>query len=232
MTNARFGWLALLTGVACTPLKMAVPTDLATDADVIQVTDRSRMTGALANESFKMAPYEVANVDRKWNSSENKSVLVYSSSETKTGYSFTFKGPQGEAKAQCGSQSQENNTKVKGFDITRSQDAIGCACEGAAASSKIQITATDGSNYGGQVTAHGNNFTVAAVMKYENGMQAHDPVGYEFRGEKLIGAVEVANPGRIWLSKTLDDQTRADLACLAAGLLLYLPPKKDGVPAI
>jgi hypothetical protein len=231
MTFARITCLALLTGTACTPLKMAVPADLATDTDVIQVTDRSRMTGALANESFKMAPYEVANVDRKWNSSEEKSSGVHSSSDTKTGYAFTFKGPQGEAKAHCGSQSQENNTHVKGFDITRSQDAIGCECEGAA-SSKIQINATDGGNYGGQVSAHSNNFTVTAVMKYENGMQAQNPVGYEFRGEKLIGAVEVANPGRVWLSKTLDDQTRADLACLAAGLLLYLPPKKDGVPAI
>ena len=188
MTHLRFIGLALLTGSACAPLKMAVPADLANDSDVIQVTDRSRMTGALANESFKMAPYEVTNVDRKWNSSENKSVRVYSSSDTKTGYSFTFKAPQGEAKGQCGSQSQQQNTSVMGFDVTTSRDAIGCVCEGAAASSKIQITASDGGNYGGQVTAHANNFTLTAGMKYENGMQAQDPVGYEFRSVKLIGA--------------------------------------------
>ena len=224
-TNPRFALLALLTGIACAPLKMAA--DLAKDADVIQVTERSRMTGALANESFKMSPYEIANVDRKWNSTQSNSILAWSAAETKTGYSFTFKGPQGDAKAQCGSQANSNNTAVMGFDITTSRETIGCACEGAAASSKVQISATDGGNYGGQVAAHATNLTLAAIMKYENGMQSHDPVGYEFRSEHLVGAVEVAMPGRLWLSKTLDDQTRADLACLAAGLLLYLPPKKD-----
>lgn len=225
--NARFACLAVLTGIACTPLKMAVPADLAKDSDTIQVTERSRMTGAFANESFKMLPYEISNVDRKWNSGQNSSVLVWSSAEAKTGYAFTFKGPAGEAKAQCGSQSNQNNTSVMGFDITTSRDAIGCVCEGAGASAKIQIKAENGDKYGGQVDAHTAKLTVSAVMKYENGMQAHDPVGYEFRGESLVGAVEVAMPGRLWLSKNLDDQVRADLACLAAGLLLYVPPKKD-----
>lgn len=226
-TNARLAYLALLTGIACTPLKMAVPADMAKDADTIQVTDRSRMTGSLANESFKMLPYEISNVNRKWNSSENKAALVFSSAEAKTGYSFTFKGPAGEAKAQCGSQSNQENTSVLGFDITSSRDAIGCVCEGAGASAKMQIKAENGDKYGGQVVAHTANLTVAAVMKYDNGMQAHDPVGYEFRGENLVGAVEVAMPGRLWLSKNVDDQVRADLACLSAGLLLYLPPRKD-----
>jgi hypothetical protein len=225
--TVRLVLLPLLIATACTPLKMGVPADLAKDADMIQVTDRSRMTGALANESFKMGAYAVTDVDRKWNSSKSSSILAWSSAETKTGYSFTFKGPQGEAKAQCGSQAESKNTAVMGFDFSSSRETIGCACEGAAASSKVQISASDGGNYGGQVAAHTANLTVTAVMKYENGMQAHDPVGYEFRGENLVGAVEVAMPGRLWLSKPLDDQTRADLACLAAGLLLYLPPKKD-----
>jgi hypothetical protein len=226
-THARFACLALLTGVACTPLKMAVPADLAKDADTIQVTDRSRMTGSLANETFKMLPYEITNVDRKWNSSQNNAALVYTSAEAKTGYSFTFKGPAGEAKAQCGSQSNQENASVLGFDINSSRDAIGCVCEGAGASAKMQIKSENGDRYGGQVVAHTANLTITAVMRYDNGMQAHDPVGYEFHGENLVGAVEVAMPGRLWLSKNVDDQVRADLACLSAGLLLYLPPKKD-----
>lgn len=46
-----FACLAQLTGFACTPRKMAVPAELAKDADTIQITDRSRMTGALANDA-------------------------------------------------------------------------------------------------------------------------------------------------------------------------------------
>jgi hypothetical protein len=46
-------------------------------ADTFRVTDRSRMTGALANESFKMLPHAIGNVVRKGNSSQHSSVLVW-----------------------------------------------------------------------------------------------------------------------------------------------------------
>jgi hypothetical protein len=218
---------SLVTGLGCTPLKMGVPADLAKEADLIQVTDRSRMTGALANEAFKMGPYEVTAVDRKWNSSSSGSISVFSSGETKTGYSFTFKGPQGESKAQCGSQAQNKNTSVMGFDISTSQENIGCVCEGPGASAKLQLAAENGEKLGGPVTAHANNLTVAAVMQFDNGMKSSVPIGYEFRSTSGVGAVDIAHPGKVWMARALDDQTKADLACLTAGLLLYLPPKQD-----
>jgi hypothetical protein len=114
-----------------------------------------------------------------------------------------------------------------GFDITTGQDDIGCVCESAGASSKIQIGSGDGDTYQGQIATRGGNFTAAAVTKYSNGSKAHAPIGYEFRAQNVVSAVELAHPGQLWMAKSLDDQTRADLACMAAGLLLYIPPKQD-----
>ncbi len=114
--------LTMASAFSCTPLRMGVPADLAQESDLIQVTDRSRMTGALANESFKMGLFEIADVDRKWSSSSGGSVLDFSANEAKTGYAFTFKTPQGEAKVQCGSKASQHNTSVMGFSITTSQD--------------------------------------------------------------------------------------------------------------
>jgi len=219
--------LTMTGGFACTPLRMGVPADLAQESDLIQVTDRSRMTGALANESFKMGPYEIANVDRKWNSSSGGSILNFSANEAKTGYAFTFKTSQGEAKVQCGSKSNQHNTSVMGFDITTSQDDIGCACEGAGASSKIQLGSGNGDTYQGQVSTRGGNFTAVAVTRYSNGSKSSTPIGYEFRTQNVVAAVELAHPGQLWMAKSLDEPTRADLACMTAGLLLYIPPKQD-----
>jgi len=219
--------LTMAGGLACTPLRMGVPADLAQQSELIQVSDRSRMTGAFANESFKMGPYEITNVDRKWNSSSSGSVLNFSASEAKTGYTFTFKTPQGEAKVQCGSKSNEHNTKVMGFDLTTSQDDIGCVCEGPGASSKIQLSAGNGDGLQGTVATRGGNLTAAAVMRFANGSKSSTPVGYEFRTQAAVSAVELAHPGQLWISKSLDEQARADVACLSAGLLLYIPPKQN-----
>jgi hypothetical protein len=227
--NKKLGLVVLTMtgGFACTPLRMGVPADLAQESDVLQVTDRSSMTGAFANESFKMGPYEISNVDRKWNSSSSGSSLNFSANEAKTGYAFTFKTPQGEAKAQCGSKANQHNTSVMGFDITTSQDDIGCACEGAGASGKIQIGSGNGDTHQSQVNTRGGNFTAVAVMRFSNGSKSSAPIGYEFRAQNVVSAVELAHPGQLWMAKSLDEPTRADLACMAAGLLLYIPPKQD-----
>jgi hypothetical protein len=49
------------------------------------------------------------------------------------------------------------------------------------------------------------------------GWACRDPPGYRLDGEDPIGAVGVAKPGRVWLSKALDERQRDDLACLFAG---------------
>jgi hypothetical protein len=217
----------VVAGLGCTPLKMGAPADLAKDADIISVTERSRMTGALANETFKLGPYEIKNVKRGWNSGDSSSGPINDTKSAKTSYGFTFKGPLGEAQAKCGSQIANETFKLLPIDVESSQINIGCVSEGAGANAKFQLAAENDDKLGGPVVAHANNLSVAAISHFSNGVRAREPVGYEFRSGPAVSAVELDYPGKVWMARSLDDQTRADLACLAAGLMLYLPPNHD-----
>lgn len=219
--------VATLATTACTPLKMGVPSDLGQDADLIPITERSRMTGALANESFKLGPYQITSVKRGWNSSSSSEGPITSSGDAKTSYGFTFKSAQGEAQVKCGSKAASETVSLIVVDIDSSQVNVGCVCEGAAANARFNLGAENDSKLEGPVLAHGNNLTIAAVMQFANGVRSREPVGYEFRTQRAVSAVDVEMPGKVWMARSLDEQTRADLACLTAGLLLYQPPRKD-----
>lgn len=52
-----------------------------------------------------------------------------------------------------------------------------------------------------------------------------DPVGYEMvSGGSAVGAVEIVNRGRVWISPSLDGMGDARMAAAAAALLIYEPP--------
>jgi hypothetical protein len=42
-------------------------------------------------------------------------------------------------------------------------------------------------------------------------------------GDGFVGAVDTLHPGHVWLDKTVEGPRRAQLTCLFAGLLLYVP---------
>lgn len=212
---------------ACTPARIAVPADLAKEAEEIQVTDRSRMTGAFANESFKMGPFQITDVDRKWNSSSGFSIGSFSSEGKKTGYSFTFKGPAGEAKAKCASEQTSKGAKLFGGTISSTAATIGCQCEGPGAQSQLVLSTNQSSTYGGQAQTRVGAFSVTAIDKCETGSCGVSTAGYDIRAQSAAGAFEIFHPGRLWLARSLAGDARADLACLAAGILLYQPPSEN-----
>lgn len=212
---------------ACTPARMAVPADLTKESEEIQVTDRSRMSGALANESFKMGPYEITKVDRKWNSSDSVSVGGFSSNDTTTGYSFTFKGPGGEAKAKCASEHKNKGLGLLGGTLGTTKVKIGCQCDGAGAKAELVLGATESTEYGGDATTRGGAFKVTAIDKCQTGACGVSPAGYELRSATAAGAFEVIRPGRLWLARSIEGPARADLACLAAAVMLYMPPSDN-----
>jgi hypothetical protein len=222
---AQLGALSAITLSACTPARMAVPADLAKDSEVMHVTDRSRTSGALANESFKLGPYEITKVDRKWNSSDRLSIGGFSSNDTSTGYSFTFKSPEGEAHAKCASEHKNRGVALLGGTMGTTNVKIGCRCDGAGAKAELVLGATESTTYGGDATTRGG--AVTAIDKCESGACGMSPAGYELRSQAASGAFEVIHPGRLWLSRSLEGQSRADLACLAAAVMLYVPPKDE-----
>jgi hypothetical protein len=203
---------------------MAVPKDVGAASDEIVVSDRSAMSGALVDESFKMGPYQVVNVDRKWNSSSTTSVLGMSAGNTQGGYAFGFTATEGKFAGTCASYLDEKSTSLLGVTLGKQNFNVICECAGPSKAS-LSMSADTTSHYRGTMSAHGASYAVEGVYTDEKGSSISKPVGYHVHGSDPVGAVEVLGKGRVWLNRTLDAGTRADVACLFAGLLLYQAPQ-------
>ena len=218
--------LTLLTTAtgACTPPPMAVPQDVERASDEILITDRSRASGMFVDESFTIGPYRITDVNRKWNSSSSSSFLSVSSGESKGGYSYGLKAPEGEYKAACTSHLDEKSVGVLGGAFGSQNYAVLCQCGGPTLAT-FSMSADSSSRYKGTVVAGNDSYAIEGIYTYEKGGTSGNPLGYEVRGATPVGAVEVMGKGRVWLSKSLDPIARANVACLFAGLLLYQAPQ-------
>ena len=96
MKSAIFGvsgLLALGVGLGgCAGPRMVAPKDVAQGSQTLEVADRSSMSGALVDESFKLGAFAVTDVDRDWNKKNGFAVAGYSNDTTTTGYSYKLKG--------------------------------------------------------------------------------------------------------------------------------------------
>jgi hypothetical protein len=219
--------VVILTGGACTPAHMAVPKDVSTASQEIVITDRSSMTGALANESFKMGPYQVADVNRKWNSSSSSGIAGFSSGKSRGGYAFAFKAAEGTYAGTCTSLLDEKSVSLFGGALGTQRFTVLCECAGPA-KARCEMSADDSARYRGTVsTGGGGSYAIEGIYTDEKGKSTSSPLGYQVRGGESVGAVEVLNKGRVWLSRSLEAPRRAEVACLFAGLLLYQAPKSD-----
>jgi hypothetical protein len=212
--------------VACQSMRMAVPADVAGQSELLPIANRGSATGSWADESFNFGPYRVADVDRKWNSSQGLGIGGLGGSSTSTtGYKFKFSGPGGEAQGTCGSELSSQQANVLGGSLGSQAGKLTCRCDGPGATADVTLLSSTSAPAQGQANAHGWVVNLVAVDRYENGMQSPDPTGYEARAGVVAGAVEVLRPGRVWLARPLDPARRADLACLFGGLLLFQPPR-------
>jgi hypothetical protein len=210
--------------VGCAGPRMVPPADVAQKSDVIEATDRSAMTGALADESFKLGPYLVAEVDRDWDDKSGFSAGGYSKSSTNTAYKFQFKEGAEELAAQCTSITNSQGFALGGGgSLDFSNTKLTCSCGEAV---KLELAGKqDGLE--GTVTLGEASYTVKSVNETDSGTQSR-PAGFRVDlGEEAAGAVEVNRPGRIWLNKTLEATSRRQLGCLFAGAMLYQAPSSN-----
>jgi hypothetical protein len=204
---------------------MAVPPEVASSSDEVAATDRSSMSGALADESFKLGKYAIDDVDRDWNSGSAVGVLGFSSEKTEGGYGYKLKGGGGELHGGCVTESGEKSLSLgSGMSVGNAFAKLGCTCSGDGEPTKVVIAASTADKYTGELTTHKGTYQIAAIYESEGTISNGQPSGYRVDGEAPIGAVEVLKPGRVWFAKSLDDAERRDLACLYVGLMLYMPP--------
>jgi len=223
VTAGLFGLLPL----GCATPHMAVPPEMLQVAEELPVVDRSAMSGALVNESFKMGPYQIADVDRKWNSTSSTSIGPYASADTTGGYTFALKASDGgEYKGECASRKDSKQVSALGGTFGQQKYEILCHCAGATQAS-FTMKADDGSaKFQGTLQSSQASYTLSGVYANDKGGTTSDPLGYDVRGTEPLGAVETTGKGRVWMSRSLRAPVREETACLFAGLLLYKAPQK------
>jgi hypothetical protein len=231
MSFNRSWYLAALVA-GCAGLKgMAVPPDVARDMAPVAVTNRSSWTGALVDESFVMGQYRISGVDRKWNSSSgwNMGPGVQNGASSKTskgGYAYTFTVPAGQIRAECATQLARDEVRVAGWSKEDNTSRVGCRCVGAGMHVEAVVQGPEAAWQGQVNLPNQPPALMRAIDRYPNGVHSETPLGFEVRGpQAALGAVELARPGKVWLSGNLDPQGHAALACLFAGMLLFESPK-------
>ncbi|HEX2672064.1 MAG TPA: hypothetical protein VHM25_14380 [Polyangiaceae bacterium] len=205
---------------ACAGPRMAAPADVSSSSDVLAVSERSQASGALVNEGFKLGPYEIADVDRKWDSSSGVSVGPWGKETKTTGFSFTLAGSKTKLKGKCESVLEKQSVlSFGGGSIDWGSTTIACNCEGAA--DKASLVLSKDAN---KLTVGTTDYPIQPVHSVVGGSEQSAPSGFRADSDGPLGAVEVLYPGQVWLKKGLDESTRSNLSCLFTGLMLYKPP--------
>jgi hypothetical protein len=231
MTKPRLTLLlaSLAPLAACTPAQMQVPADIAAQAEIVQVTNRSRVSGALANESFTFGPWAIDHVNRKWSSGGTLTIGNWSSGHAVGGYSFVFTGPGGTSQGQCATEHAKDSKGIGfGFSVESQMAKIGCSCQGVGANGWVVLDSPEQKGYVGQVQTRALQGDMRSLhTMVGSNLRNTAPLGYELRTQNAAAALDINHPGKAWFSSSLDSATRADTACLFAGLLLYQPPRAD-----
>ncbi len=214
-------------------MRMAVPPDVAAGADAVQVTERSRFSGALANEGFNLASSRVESVDRNWDSSRSLGIGPYQSAKTEGGYSYVWVAPGGRWEGVCASIAERQDVGMAfGVTFSETSNRLGCTCKSGERYASLALGRKGMDEYIGQVTSSGGeSWVVLGLRELDSGYRDVKPAGYRLDRDaptadspgKLVAAVEVLFPGRIWFARGLSEAAKEEAGCLLAGLLLYSP---------
>lgn len=226
----RLGTGLLLCAIACTPARMQVAPDLAAASEAMMVTDRSSWTGSLVDESFRFGPYRVTEVDRKWSTGSGWGVGAYATHSSVSGYSFVLEAPVGKIAGRCGTEVDKSSVKLFGGEAYNITASLACACGPDATGSRFVLRSDGHGLMAGAAMIGGAEVALRPINQMEGGYTAGQAFGYEARGTEVVAGVEVVHPGRVWLARSLVPPAAADMACLAAGLLLYVPPDAHATP--
>jgi hypothetical protein len=202
---------------------MTAPQDIVKASEELKVADRSSWSGALADETFELGPYEVADVDRDWNSGSSWGVVGFSSESIAGGYSFALKHKGTAMKGVCATEETDDSLSLgSGMSVGNQTAKVACTCGDDA---NVLLQTRTGDEYGGTLNTRGGSYQITAIYERDGGISDGTPAGYRVDGDGPIGAVDVIKPGRAWIGKGIEGPEREELACIFAGLMLYMPPR-------
>lgn len=213
---------ALVSG--CATSQMMVPPDVVQGTDVLQVTDRSRMSGVLVNEGFRLGDAQISGVSRGGEAGSGLRTGFFKSEEYSGGYSYRYTRGALQLEGACATKSVSESVEL-GAGVKMSAGAGGLACR--CGDAEIAMAGRRGKSYEGAMVVGGRSLAVVSLHETESGGYSREPTGYRVDGAGVTGAVEVLHPGRVWLDRGLSEEDRGKVSCLFVGMMLYKPPKKS-----
>jgi hypothetical protein len=199
---------------------MAVPPGVAKTSELLEVTDRSDWSGSLTDESFKLGTYAIKDVDRDWDSNSGFSVGPFADKKATAGFKYQLAGGGPTLKGSCAAETKEKSWDLSSTsEISWGDTTVACSCAGGGDAATLTW-----SEKTSELNVSGTTYELEPIYQTDSGAQVSEPVGFSARAGSYLGAVEVSRPGRVWLDKGLDPQTKAKASCLFAGLMLYQPP--------
>ena len=207
---------------ACSTPQMTAPADVVEASEQLPISDRSSWSGALADESFGIGPYQVVEVNRDWSDGRGWSMLGLSSDSIAGGYSFGLEGDGSVTKGACATEASEKSLDLRsGVSVGRQTAKLACTCGN---DSTVLLQITPDGTYGGRLQTSEGNYQIEAIYEREGIWSDGNPSGYRVDGDAAVGAVDVLRPGRVWMGRAIEPGERKQLACIFAGLMLYQPP--------
>jgi hypothetical protein len=206
------------------------------------------------SESFRIGPYEITEVDRDWEISGGGSILGVSQKHVAGGYSYLFRGSNGERRGKCVIGADERGFPPGGpVSVRHAMGRLGCVCRGSNLTVQLSYTPGlgargrgqwvlgDGENYRGKLQAGGRYFSVKIISSTEGKGRTYvegegwkdtvvvpslEPTGALVYGGGPAAGLELLHPGRAWFARSLKSSQREEIACLFGGLLLYESPSE------
>jgi hypothetical protein len=188
------------------------------------------------DDPVRFGAWYTANVDEGWIRIHGWRLAWFESSSRVKPYRFALTGGVDLIQVQCLTSSQlskfhESDSSYVAVDVRglRKMPKLSCAyADSNADDGTLKLLSTpslkDEAAESGQFEFGTDRWDVASVTRFEGGRYPGEVAGYEIRrGNEAVGAVEIINGGRVWISPALASHDQDRVAAIAATLLLYQP---------
>lgn len=219
----------MLALASCTTPQMAVAPDFQKNAEELPVEGRKFLK---PNGDFQIGNYTVANIHRGWRSMGGFSIFSYNNIRAKQQYEFSLQDGKGSewyvfGASRLKDKSLRSDTGVT-IDVGPNMEYYASHFTSPESGQWHLLTIDPGQylerkKFKGELSNRSTTYTIWPIYKLEGkSLPMPDVIGYEFKdGDNVVGAVQVMNNGKAWVSPQLSPDTRMVLASGMASLLLY-----------
>jgi len=218
------GALSVFVLAGCGGPGMKIPSDFA--EGLKEMSTKGRGSNVQGEKGFEFGPYSVTDVERGKSSASGWDVIEGFKPAKDGGFRYSFKG--GADRTLIGKCAPAKGEKAGEFSIGDELEAVGCTCQKGTKSVAHLFVEDLAGEYAGPLVVGDVEVRATGIYRLANDKQLKVPVGYRVDDESgPVGGVQVL-PGKTtaWIRGDLRKLDRQGLACLFAGLMLYVPPER------